>query len=128
MEQIKHVVQEGNQCVYFLYIVFNIILFCVSLGILGCASYLFWYTQAANIFNIGFLSASLVLLFFSFCGFRMRKSIHLLGFYIFILTLAFIFQSVLTIVMFANPDILIQYAENSDPTIADQIDQYRDYE
>ena len=90
IDNIRNSVKEGNSCLFFLFILFNFFIFLSSLGILGCAVYLFVITKDANPFNITFTIIGVVLFIFSALAFRMRRSIHLLGFYIFILLLLFL--------------------------------------
>lgn len=91
VDDIKGLVKEGNTCLFFLFVVFNFLIFLSSLGIIGCATYLFIITKEANLFNISFVVVGFILLFFSVLAFRMRRSVHLLGFYLFILFIAFTF-------------------------------------
>jgi hypothetical protein len=110
MEKIKNIVKEGNSCIFAVFIIFNFLLFLVALGILGCAIYLFAFTFNANVFNISFLIISVVLFVFTVCAFKMRRSIHLLGFYLFILCILFLFQLIITIVVMVNKQKLIDWA------------------
>ena len=89
INSIKGLVKEGNTCLFSIFFLFNFLMFLCSLGILGCAIYLFVLSKEANVFNIAFTSIGAVLVVFSCCAFRMRRSIHLLGFYLFILTIIF---------------------------------------
>jgi hypothetical protein len=104
MERIKNIkglVKEGNTCLFAVFFLFNFFLFLASLGLLGVAIYLFVLTKEANVFNISFTAIAVVLVLFSCCAFRMRRSIHLLGFYLFILTIIFLAQATLTICIVA---------------------------
>lgn len=91
VNMIKGMVTEGNTCLFSIFVLFNFFMFLASLGLLGVSIYLFAFTKDANVFNISFLSIAIVLVLFSVCAFRMRRSVHLLGCYIFILTIVFIF-------------------------------------
>lgn len=103
----------GNSCIYVVFMLFNFLLFLTAIGILGCAIYLFVLTKSGNVFNISFLIVSLVLFLFSLIGFfKLRKSVHLLGFYLFILFIVFLFQLILTIVIFVNKDKVVSWAKD----------------
>ena len=97
IENIKGLVKEGNTCLFLLFVFFNFFTFLSSLGLLGIAIYLFAFTKEANPFNIGFLVIALVLLIMSVLAFRMRRSVHLLGFYLVILFIIFTVELIITI-------------------------------
>ena len=111
MEKVKNIVKEGNSCIFAMFIIFNFFLFLSSIGILGCSIYLFVLIKDANVFNISFLVISIVLFLFTFLAFRMRKSVHWLGFYVFVLTILFLFQLIITILVMTNKDKMIRWAK-----------------
>ncbi len=111
IEKLRDSVQEGNSCLFMMFILFNFFIFLSSLGILGCSMYLFYITKEANTFNVSFLVTGLVMLIFSFFAFRLRRSVHLLGFYLIILFIVFLFQLILTIIMIINKETLVRIAK-----------------
>ena len=113
MDKIKGMVKEGNTCLFAIFILFNFLLFLTSIGTLGVAIYLFALTKSANAFNIGFLVIAVVLFAFTFCAFRLRRSIHLLGFYLVIIFVIFLVNLIITICVFANKDKMIEWAKQN---------------
>lgn len=111
MDKVKNFVKEGNTCIFIVFILFNFFLFLSAIGILGCSIYLFVFTKDGNVFNISFLIISIVLFVFTAAAFKMRKSIHMLGMYLFILTIIFLFQLIITIVVMVNKDKMIEWAK-----------------
>ena len=110
MNKIKGMVKEGNTCLFVIFIIFNLLMFLSALGLMGCAIYLFVFTKDANPFNITFLAVSFVLLLFSGIAFKLRRSVHLLGFYLFILTIIFMAQLIITVLIFTNKDKMMEWA------------------
>ena len=104
IKEIKGLVKEGNTCLFTLFIFFNLFTFLTSLGIVGIAIYLFVITKQANGFNIGFLVVGAVLLIFSAMAFKMRRSIHLMGLYLVILTIIFLVEMIATILLIVVPE------------------------
>lgn len=80
--------QEGNQCIYMIFYIFNFLIFLVSLGLISADIFLF-VKLGSNIFNWIFMVVGIVLLFFTAIAFKLRRSIHLLGFYCVIIFCAF---------------------------------------
>jgi hypothetical membrane protein len=111
IREIKGMVKEGNTCIFTIFIIFNFLMFLSALGLLGIAIYLFVFTKDANVFNISFLALSLILVLFSILAFKMRRSIHMLGFYLFILSIIFLAQFILTILVIVFKDKLIEKAK-----------------
>ena len=91
MEKGANSVEEGSCSVFMLFSVFNIANALSSVGILGCSIYLFIKTEEGNAFNISFLIIGVSLLLFSILALKLRRSIHLLGFYLCIIFLFFLF-------------------------------------
>jgi len=91
--------QEGNQCIFTMFFIFNFLIFLVSLAMLGVDIYLFVILNA-TIFQYIFLILSLTLLFFSLMSFYLRKSVHLLGFYLMIEFGAFFILLISTILLY----------------------------
>lgn len=96
--------QAGNQCIFMFFVIFNFSLFLASLGILGADVYLFVITREANVFNICFLIIGVVLLVLSLMSFKLRTSIHLLGFYLIMIGLLFVVMFILTVVMIVQKE------------------------
>ncbi|CDW80801.1 UNKNOWN [Stylonychia lemnae] len=111
IDNIRNSVKEGNSCLFLLFVVFNFLIFLSSLGILGCGVYLFVITKEANTFNISFLVTGALMLLFSTLAFKLRKSVHLLCFYLLILFIVFLFQLVITIVMIIKKEALVDLAK-----------------
>ena len=65
-------IQQGNQCLFMMFILFNFMVFLSSLGILGSAVYLFIIVKKSTIFALAFLISSLALLIFSSLAFKLR--------------------------------------------------------
>jgi hypothetical protein len=108
---IKGLAKEGNSCLFFLFAIFNFVIFLCSMGTVGCAVYLFVITKEANAFNIGFLVVGLLIFLLSLLAFKMRTSVHLLCCYLVILFVIFTFMLIITIVMIVQRDALVSLAE-----------------
>jgi hypothetical protein len=106
-------IYKGNTCLFLVFMFFNFLLFLSSLGIFGCAVYLFVLTKNANVFNLCFLTIAVFLLVFSLAAFKMRRSIHLLGMYIFVLLIVFFFQSIITVLIFLLKNVVINWAQSN---------------
>ena len=91
--------QEGNQCIFTMFFIFNFLIFLSSLGMLGGDIFLF-VTLRPTIFQYAFLIIALTLLVFSLLSFYLRKSVHLLGFYLLIEFGAFFVSMVSTILLY----------------------------
>jgi hypothetical protein len=81
-------------------------MFLSSLGILGADIFLFVKT-GANAFSWIFLGLGLALFGSSLMSFKLRRSIHLLGFYLLIIFSIFFFQLIATILMLIQKQSLI---------------------
>jgi len=99
--------QEGNQCIYMFFYIFNFLIFLTSLCLIGAAIFLF-VKLGSNIFNWIFLIVGVVILLFSVMAFKLRKSIHLLGFYCFVIFCLFFVQLLVTILFYTSSDGLIK--------------------
>lgn len=102
INDIRGFVKEGNSCLFLLFVIFNFLTFLSSLGLLGISIYLFVLTKQANGFNIGFLAVAVVLLLMSVLAFTMRRSIHLLFFYLMIIFVVFLAELTITILIVTN--------------------------
>ena len=111
VHDIRGSVKEGNSCLFLFFVIFNFCIFLSSIGILGCGIYLFVITKEANTFNVSFLITGLTMMIFSGLAFMMRRSIHLLGFYLVILFFVFLFQLIVTIIMIVKKEALIELAK-----------------
>ena len=111
-----------------IFVLFNFFVFLSSFGIIGIDIYFFVQIQEANGFTIGFLVLGGVLLIFSAMAFSMRRSIHLLGFYLVFLFLLFLFEFIITVVMIAEKEQIIVLAKKfvSDKT-ASEIQEFETY-
>ena len=87
--------------------IFNFLIFLTSLGLVAADIFLF-VKLGANIFNWIFLIVGLVLLVFSVMAFKLRRSIHLLGFYCVVIFAVFFVQLLVTILFYTNSDDLIK--------------------
>ena len=94
--------QPGNICLYMIFALFNFLVFIVSLGILGCAIYLFAKLKEANAVDISFLISAICLSTFSVFAFMCRRSVHLLWIYLFILFVIFTLLLICSLVMMFN--------------------------
>ena len=95
-------VRPGNQCLFLMFITFNFFVFLASMGILGCAIYLFVRTKSGNFFNFSFLGTGAFLLVMTTCAFKLRESIHLLGCYLIILLVIFTAMLIFSLVLLLN--------------------------
>ena len=109
-EKVKFTNVDGHACLHTSFILCNFFVVLISLGIVGCAVYLYVLTKDANVFSIGFIIAGVLLLIFSLIAFRLRKSIHLLGIYLLILGVITFFMVIITIVMIINKSKLLTLA------------------
>ena len=98
--------QEGNQCIFTMFFIFNFLIFLSSLGMLGGDIFLF-VTLRPTIFQYTFLIIALTLLVFSLLSFYLRKSVHLLGFYLLIEFGAFFVSMLSTILLYVQRSTLI---------------------
>lgn len=98
--------QEGNQCIFTMFFIFNFLIFLSSLGMLGGDIFLF-VTLRPTIFQYTFLVIALTLLVFSLLSFYLRKSVHLLGFYLLIEFCAFFVSMLSTILLYVQRSTLI---------------------
>lgn len=115
MNKVKGMVKEGNACLFCLFALFNFFTFLAALGLLGLAIYLFVFTKSANVFNIVFLAVALALIILTLIAFKLRKSIHLLCMYLFILTLVWAVLVIFTIVMVFSKTKVVEWAFNNAP-------------
>jgi len=90
--------QAGNACIYMTFILLNFCMFLSSLGILGADIFLFVKT-GANVFSWVFLGLGGALFVCSLMSFKLRRSIHLLGFYLLVIFSIFFFQLIATILL-----------------------------
>lgn len=88
-KKISDMVVAGKVSYFVIFMISNFLLFLSSIGILGCAIYLFYFTRDINLFNLCNLAIALILLSMTIAAFTMRKSLYLLGIYIFLLVLMF---------------------------------------
>ena len=91
LDELKNGVEAGSVSVFTLFVIFNFGITLSSIGILGISIYLFVITEEGNAFNVSFLIIGICLLVLSILAFKLRRSIHLLGFYLVILLLFFLF-------------------------------------
>ena len=77
-------IKEGNQFLFTMFTGFAFLLFLSSLGMLGCSIYMFALLKSSNIFDLGFLVASVTLLLLAYCAFKLKKSPKTLKCYIYI--------------------------------------------
>lgn len=98
--------QAGNACIYMCFILLNFCMFLSSLGVLGADIFLFVKT-GANVFSWIFLGLGLALFVSSLMSFKLRRSIHLLGFYLLVIFCIFFFQLIATILLLVQKQGLI---------------------
>ena len=103
----------GKISLFLVFLLFNTLLFLSSLGIIGCAGYLFYFTKDANLLNICFMLIGLTLMILTVVAYRTRQKIYYLGVYIFILFLIFLSQIFLTVLIFLRREDLIAWAEQN---------------
>ena len=107
--------QAGNACIFTCFAMLNFCLFLSSLGMLGADIYLFVITKS-NTFTWVFLALGLTLFVCSLLSFKLRTSVHLLGFYLLIIFAIFFFQLIATILMLIQKEGLIDKLwEAADP-------------
>ena len=103
--------QEGNQCIYMFFYIFNFFIFLTSLGLVAADIFLF-IKLGSNIFNWIFMIVGIALLGFSVMAFKLRTSIHLLGFYCVIIFCVFFVMLLVTILFYTSSDNLIKEVLN----------------
>lgn len=94
-----------------MFMLFNFLIFVSSLGVLAIGIYLTVVTNEANAFNVSFLITGGVLALLSGIAFFMRRSVHLLGFYLVIMFFLFLFQLIVTIVMIIKKERVVELAQ-----------------
>ncbi len=87
--------------------IFNFLIFLTSLGLIAADIFLFVKLHS-NIFTWVFLIVGAVLLVFSVMAFKLRRSIHLLGFYCIVIFAVFFVMLIVTILFYTNSDDLIK--------------------
>ena len=105
-------IKPGNQCVFTLFRIFNLVLFLVSIGLIGIAIFLFVLINASNALNVGFLVIGVVLGVLSLCSFKLKKSLNGLSIYLFALTIIWVFDFIFTILMFVDLNRVLQEVAN----------------
>ena len=103
--------QEGNQCIYMFFYIFNFLIFLTSLGLVAADIFLF-VKLGANIFNWIFMIVGIVLLAFTVMAFKLRNSIHLLGFYCVIIFAVFFVMLLVSILFYTSSDDTIKQVLN----------------
>ena len=93
------------------FVIFNFFLVACSVGIIGCAIYLFVITRDGNAFNVMFLLIGISLMIITALAFKLRRSIHLLGCYLVILGVVFFFLLIVTIIMLIKKEVIVHLAE-----------------
>lgn len=83
-----------------MFVMLNFCLILSALGILGADVFLFVKT-GKNTFSWIFLVLGVFLLICSLMSFKLRRSVHLLGFYLLIIFAIFFFQLIATILLLA---------------------------
>ena len=113
-------IKEGNQCLFMMFAIFNFLVFLSSLGILSSAIYLFVLIKETSFIAIGFLVGSLILLLASSLAFKLRKSIHMLGCYLFILFVLFTVLMLLSLILTFSTGMAKKWAKVAyDKAVAD---------
>lgn len=116
--------KEGNACYFNCFRVLNFCIFLSSLGMLGADIYLFIETKS-NAFTWIFLALSHVLLVCSLLSFYMRKQVHRLGYYLWIILAIFIVQLLVTILLFVEKSRLIDRLVEASGLQGEQMEQLR---
>ena len=118
-------IKPGNQFIFMLFRIFNIVLFLISIGFVGISIFLFVLLKASNALNVGFLVIGIVLAGLSLASFKLRKSLSGLNVYLFFLTLIAIFDIIFTVLMFVDLNSILdevaQQLEKSESQTADEI-------
>ena len=104
-------VREGNQFLFLMFTGCNFLLFLSSLGILGCAIYLFVILETANLFDVSFLLIALTLLLLTFCGFKLKKSPGWMKCFLYIQLIIFTFMLIASLVLLLNTSKVETWAE-----------------
>ena len=106
-------IKEGNQCLFMIFVGANFTVFLSSLGMLACAIYMFVVLDPNNFINFYVLGISLALLMLTLCSFKLRKSIHFLGLYIFIKFLMFTAVLIASFVLMFNKTAVSTWAKEA---------------
>ena len=115
-------IKEGNQFLFTMFTGFAFLLFLSSLGMLGCSIYMFALLKSANIFDIGFLCASLTLLMLAYCAFKLKKSPKTLKCYIYIQIAIFSILIIFSAILILNKSLAESWAEKAEQKIKDSGD------
>ena len=125
--------KEGNQCLFLMFISFNFALLLSSLGVLGCAIYLWVISSKFNIFVMFFFFSGLLLLLLTTCSFKLRKSIHLIRCYLILQFMIFTCMLIFSLVLLFNRDNMIAWAKRrwqelkeEDPDTTEPLDEYQE--
>ena len=86
----------------------NFCIFLSALGMLGADIFLFVIAKGEYALAYIFLVLGIVLLLSSLLSFKLRKSVHLLGFYLLLMFSVFFFQLIATILLMTSKDTLIE--------------------
>lgn len=90
---------------------------------LGVAIYLFIFTESANAFNIGFLVIAVILGAVSLISYRCRKNLDLLTAYLIFLGVIFLGQLILTILLLANKNKMLEWALSLTPESSESLEE-----
>jgi hypothetical protein len=123
MKHLTHRVMAGNPCAFVVFLIFNTLLLLTAILIFITAILLFVLLHNPSVFNIGYLVFAVIYLAISIMAYALRRSIHLLGFYIAIMIITFLLFATLTIVAGFYGEKLITWVEttirNAEPSITD---------
>ena len=107
----KSDIRPGNPCLFMIFVVCNFSLFLSSLGLLICSIYLIAKLKDGNLVDLCFLGCSLVLLCMTIIAFKARRSVHLLGLYLFILLIIFSVLMICSLVLTFNSTMVSTWAK-----------------
>ena len=113
-------IKEGNQFLFTMFTGFAFLLFLSSLGMLGCSIYMIALLKSANIFDVGFLLASITLLLLAYCAFKLKKSPKTLKCYIYIQIVIFSILVIFSAVMILDNALVESWAEKAEKKLKER--------
>lgn len=114
---------DGNQFLYYTFVVSNFLIFLQSLALLAIGVYLFILTEQANVFNIILLVIAIAIGIISLFSYKYRKNLDLMTAYLIIIGIVFLCQLIFTILLMANKNKILEWAKNLSPNSSESFNE-----
>ena len=124
-------IKAGNQFIFFLFTIFNFVLFFVGAGVVSAGVYMIVITDDYNYINLPIIGAGAVLLVISCCSCQLRRSVGWLRCYIMIQFLIFAVMLAASLFLYFNQTKVVEWAEKAYDKLKEKdpetIEPYEDY-